>query len=214
MREMELFLQPTEAIECDNHQIRDLANRTVEGAPDVHERARRLFYFVRDTIKYNPYSPFFLIEHYKATTTLRRGRGYCVQKSVLLIALARAIGIPSRLVFADIRNYKASQQLVEMMGTNLFVFHGYVELFLGNRWVQVTPSFEKELCQQHGYPIVEFDGRQDAIFPHHDDEGRKFVEYVRYHGTFADVPLDLILRAWDEAYGKDKVREWKKVFRE
>ena len=81
-------LEAIEAIDCDHPQIRDLAYQVIHGARDVHEKARRLFDLVRDTIKYNPYSPFFLMEHYKATTTLRRGRGYCVQKSVMLIALA------------------------------------------------------------------------------------------------------------------------------
>ncbi|OGP54343.1 MAG: hypothetical protein A2Y65_02365 [Deltaproteobacteria bacterium RBG_13_52_11] len=211
---MNSFLEATEAIDCDHPQIRDLAYQVIHGARDVHEKARRLFDLVRDTIKYNPYSPFFLMEHYKATTTLRRGRGYCVQKSVMLIALARAAQIPARLVFADMRNYRVPEKLAGMMATNLFVFHGYVEWFLGGRWVRVTPSFEKELCREQGYPLVEFNGREDAILPSLDAEGRRFVEYVRHHGTFADVPLDLILRAWERAYGNERVEEWKKSFRE
>jgi len=206
---MSPFLQATEAIDCNHPQIKGLATQTIRGARDVHEKAQRLFYLVRDTILYNLYVPFFLLEHYRASTTLLRGSGYCVQKAVLLVALARATGIPARLVFADIRNYLASERVAEMMGTNLFVFHGYVEWLLGDCWVRVTPSFDKEVSREHGYPLVEFDGRNDAIFPSHDAEGRKFVEYVRHHGTFMDVPLDLILQAWEGAYGKDRIEEWK-----
>lgn len=174
----------------------------------MHEQAQRLFYYVRDTIRYNLYVPVFLLEHYKASTTLHRGSGYCVQKAVILVALARAGGILARLVFADIRNYLTSAWVTEMMGTNLFVFHGYVEWFLGDRWVRVTPSFDKALCREHAYPLVEFDGREDAIFPSHDREGRTFVEYVRHHGTFNDVPLDLILQAWERVYGKARIDAW------
>jgi len=206
---MNLFLSPTEAIDCDHPQVKDLTSQTIRGAQDVHEQAQRLFYFVRDVILYNLYVPVFLPEHYKASTTLHRGSGYCVQKAVMLAALARAAEIPARLVFADIRNYLTSERVAEQMGTNLFVFHGYVEWFLGDRWVRVTPAFDKEMCREHGYPVVEFDGREDAIFPSHDAEGRKFVEYVRHHGTFSDVPLDLILQAWERAYGKGRVEEWK-----
>ena len=72
---MDPFLQATAAIDCDHPQIQDLAYKTIGGARDVHEKARQLFLFVRDTITYNPYSPFFLMEHYRASTTLRRVPG-------------------------------------------------------------------------------------------------------------------------------------------
>jgi transglutaminase-like putative cysteine protease len=210
---MDPFLQATEVIDCNHPQIKALASQTIRGVQDVHEQARLLFYLVRDTIPYNLYVPFFLPEHYKASVTLQRGSGYCVQKAVLLVALARATGIPSRLVFADIRNYLISERVTELMETNLFVFHGYVEWLLGNRWVRVTPSFDKEVSQEHGYPLVEFDGNNDAIFPSHDATGRKFVEYVKHHGVFSDLPLDLILKAWDGVYGKEKIEVWKEELR-
>lgn len=206
---MNPFLQPTETIDCDHPHVRDITSQIIDGARDVHERAQRLFYFVRDTIPYNLYVPVFLKEHYKASTTLQRGSGYCVQKAVLLVALARAGGIPARLVFADIRNYLASERVAEIMGTNLFVFHGYVEWLLGDRWVRVTPSFDKEISLEHGYPLVEFDGWDDAVFPPHDAKGRTFVEYVRHYGTFSDVPLDLIMQAWERVYGMGRIEEWK-----
>jgi transglutaminase-like putative cysteine protease len=207
---MDPFLQATEVIDCNHPQIKALASQTTRGAQDVHEQARRLFYLVRDTIPYNLYVPFFLPEHYRASAILHRGSGYCVQKAVLLVALARAAGIPSRLVFADIRNYLISERVAELMETNLFIFHGYVEWLLGDRWVRVTPSFDKEVSREHGYPLVEFDGRNDAIFPSHAVDGRKFVEYVRHHGVFSDLPLDLIFKAWDQSYGKGWMEEWKK----
>ena len=28
------------------------------------------------------------------------------------------------------------------------------------------------------------------------------------HGTFADIPVDIIVAAWKEAYGKDRVEGW------
>jgi transglutaminase-like putative cysteine protease len=207
---MDPFLQATEVIDCNHPQIKALASQTTRGAQDVHEQARRLFYLVRDTIPYNLYVPFFLPEHYRASAILHRGSGYCVQKAVLLVALARAAGIPSRLVFADIRNYLISERVAELMETNLFIFHGYVEWLLGDHWVRVTPSFDKEVSREHGYPLVEFDGNNDAIFPSHDADNRKFVEYVRHHGVFSDLPLDLIFKAWDQAYGKGWMEEWKK----
>jgi len=210
---LEEFLQPTEVINWDDPLIRGVAKEVTSGASSLREEAKRLFVFVRESIRYDPYSPFHLPEHYKATNVLSRGRGYCVQKAVLLVALSRARGIPSRLVFADIRNHLASRRLVEMMGTDLFVYHGYGELLLEGRWTKLTPAFEEELCRKHSYPLVEFNGREDALFPPYDERGRRFVEYIRHHGSFADLPLEAILKAWEEAYGKEKVERWKLSFK-
>jgi transglutaminase-like putative cysteine protease len=58
---------------------------------------------VRDEIKYNMYTPKFLPEHFLASNILAKNEGYCVQKAVLLVALARAAGIPAGLGFAKIR---------------------------------------------------------------------------------------------------------------
>ncbi len=34
------------------------------------------------------------------------------------------------------------------------------------------------------------------------------MEYLEYHGTYADIPVDEILAAWEQAYGKDRIRKW------
>lgn len=207
---MDTYLAATEIIDANHPEINALATKTIKGSHDVHESARRLFYLVRDGIPYNLYVPFFLPEHYQASVTLARGSGYCVQKAVLLVALARAARIPARLIFADIRNYLASPRVQEEMGTNLFVFHGYAELHLDGRWVRVTPAFDKGVSEAHGYPLVEFDGWNDAILPPKDASGNRFVQYVRYWGAFSDLPLDLLLTAWEQVYGKERLEAWKR----
>jgi hypothetical protein len=39
-------------------------------------------------------------------------------------------------------------------------------------------------------------------------EKKEFREYLEFHGTFSDIPVDIILAAWEKAYGKDRVRKW------
>jgi len=34
------------------------------------------------------------------------------------------------------------------------------------------------------------------------------MQYLADHGTYADIPVDKILAAWEEAYGKEKVQSW------
>jgi len=120
---------------------------------------------------------------------------------VLLAALGRAAGIPTRLGFADVRNHKIPEHMREMMGTDLFVYHGYVEFHLDGQWVKATPAFDAEATRRAGILPVELDGSNDAMLHPVDPEGHPFIEYVRDRGSFTDLPMDDIARTLLEVYG-------------
>jgi transglutaminase-like putative cysteine protease len=204
----EKYLLPTPIIDSDHEEITRYAYEIVRGLKDPVDKAVKLYYAVRDGIWYDPYCPFYLPEHYRASNVLRNRRGYCVCKASLLCALGRACGIPTRIGFANVRNHLVTRQLLEMMGTDLFVYHGYMEFHLEGRWVMATPAFNKELCFLHKVVPLEFNGRENSIFQPYNLENRKFMEYVEYIGTYADVPVDTIVRAWEEAYGRERVASW------
>jgi transglutaminase-like putative cysteine protease len=209
-----LYLNPTEIIDSDHKSIQDYAVRIIRGSTDPIEIATKLYLAVRDDIRYDPYSPFYLPEHYRASNILRRGRSFCIPKASLLCALGRACGIPSRVGFADVRNHLATQQLIEFLGSNLFVYHGFVEFYLNGKWVKATPAFNSELCKRHKVPPLEFNGREDSLFQAYNLENKKFMEYVRFHGIYADIPVSIIVKAFERAYGKDIVKRWIKRFEE
>ena len=205
----DLYLQPTAIIDSDHPDILRYAGRTVTGAgDDPVNKAVALYYAVRDGIRYDPYYPFYLPEHYRASNVLRSGRGYCVCKASLLCALGRACGIPSRVGFAHVRNHLSTRQLIEMMGSDLFVYHGYTQFYLEDKWVIATPAFNKELCERHKVAPLDFNGREDSLFQPYNSEQKKFMEYVEYLGTYPDIPVAEILAAWERAYGKERVRSW------
>jgi transglutaminase-like putative cysteine protease len=114
------YLDHTFFIDCDNpavkHKARELT-ADIEGAKD---RVIRLFYFVKDEIRYNIYALRPTDAHFKASHVLANKEGYCVQKAVLLVALARAAGIPARLRFAEIRAHLTAPELVAKRGSNVF----------------------------------------------------------------------------------------------
>jgi transglutaminase-like putative cysteine protease len=139
---------------------------------------------------------------------LASGRGYCVCKASLLCALGRSLGIPSRVGFATVRNHLATRQLIEFIGSDLFVYHGYTDFFLEGKWVKATPAFNKELCVRHRVAPLEFNGREDSIFQPFNQENNRFMEYLDFFGTYDDIPVEEIVRAWEEAYGRDRVRGW------
>jgi len=208
------YLQPSSIIDSDNEEIVNFARKAAANATNPLEQARGIFYAARDSVLYDIRTPFFLPEHYKASNVLKRERGYCVTKACLLCAMGRALGIPSRLGLADIRNRGASRQVVEMMGTDVFSYHGFTEFYLNGKWVKATPAFDSSVFPRHNIAPVEFDGKNDAVYPSHDLSGNPYVEYIAYHGSFADVPLEDLLNGWRKHYGEDRVEFWMKYFTE
>jgi transglutaminase-like putative cysteine protease len=209
MHTREDYLEPTAILDCDNRAVREYAIQAIGFKTKSHlEMAVKLYYKVRDGIWYDPYSPFHLPEHYRASKVLQRGKGYCVGKAALLCSLARAVEIPARLGFANVRNHLTTRQLQEYMGSDLFVYHGYTELFLQGKWVIATPAFNIELCKRHGVVPLEFDGKTDSMFQENNLKKEKHMEYVQKHGSFSDVPLTEIISAWKAEYGEERVEQW------
>jgi transglutaminase-like putative cysteine protease len=190
MEDLEVCIKPTAAIDADHEEVRRVALEVTSPSPDEPQKARALFYFVKDQIHYSVYMISTRFEDFVASTVLARGRGYCVQKAVLLAALARAAGIPSRLIFARIKNHKAPRELIAQTGLDVFPSHGYTQLFLGKRWVSVTPAFDKELCERTGAPSVEFDGFHDAPLPARDLAGNPYIDYIEKYEPRPDLPFE------------------------
>ena len=207
------YLKSTQIMDTENREIVNYAMDAIKEADDDPiSKAVNLYSAVRDDIWYDPYSPFYLPEHYRASNVLKRGRGYCVGKASLLCTLGRFCGIPSRVGFADVRNHLATRQLIEYLGTDLFVYHGYVEFYLEGKWVKSTPAFNIELCKKHNVSPLEFNGRQDSLFQSYSNENKQFMEYLTDHGAYADIPVDIIVAGWEKAYGKDRVWQWIEKF--
>jgi transglutaminase-like putative cysteine protease len=192
-------LQATWFLDGDDPRVADFARRAA-GSGSARERAIRLYYAVRDEILYDPYGLSMEPYEFKASACLARRRGFCVTKSALMAAAARAVGIPARLGYADVKNHLTTERLRQRMGNDLFVFHGYAELFLDGKWVKATPVFNIELCEKFRVLPLEFDGETDSIFHPFDADGRRHMEYVAIRGTYDDLPFEEIRRVFYEVY--------------
>jgi transglutaminase-like putative cysteine protease len=201
---MERYLRATPTIDADHGDIIETATRVTRGCSSDQQRAVNLFYFVRDEIKYNIDMISVFLEDFRASRILAWGKAYCVQKAVLFAALGRASGIPSRLMFAKIRNHKVPSHILQMMGSNVFPRHGYNQFFLGGRWVSAAATFDKDLCERNGLPTVEFDGKSDAVLPERDLRGEPYIEYVEKFTPRDDLPFDWIVQRISKFVGPDK----------
>jgi transglutaminase-like putative cysteine protease len=194
------YLNPAKFIDSDAANVRELARAAASGTHDEVGRAIALYEAVRERVIYDPYVDVANPACYRASEVLAAGRGYCVGKASLLAAVARAAGVPARVGYADVRNHMTSPRLYEALGTDIFHWHSYADLYVDGHWVKATPAFNASLCHRLGVHVLEFDGRSDSLFQQFDRSGRRHMEYLLDRGVYEDVPFEAILAAFRVHY--------------
>ena len=204
------YLQETPFLDLSNQTLRDRTQRLVKGINGPREQIKTVFFFVRDQIKYNPYTSFFHPEDYRASVILQRGEGFCIPKACLFTAMMRILKIPAKLYFADIKNHKAPKKLTDIMG-NIFIFHCYCGVWIDNRWLKLAPTFNREMFSKIRVPANDFDGFHDAILPLLDLDGETFVEYIKDRGEAYDIPYEEIIAVFRHHYDNSVIEKWAQI---
>jgi transglutaminase-like putative cysteine protease len=192
-------LAPTPQLDSDHPAVVAFAHTHAVG-DDARSRAVALYLAVRDGFRYDPYRIDLSARGMRASTVLELGTGWCVTKGALLAAVARAAGIPARLGFADVRNHLSTERLRQTIKTDLFIWHGYVEMWLDGAWRKCTPAFNLSLCERFGLLPLDWDGQGDSLYHPYDRAGNRHMEYVRQRGTFDDLPLAQIVADFETTY--------------
>lgn len=193
-------LGPTFFIDSEHRSIRECAERVFAGESSVAGRAVALFEFVRDNVQYE-FRGKFERDPYVASNTLAAGRGFCVQKALLLCALGRAAGVPSALILCDVRDDSLTPRTVEAMGTNMLYYHGLTAFHLGGRWVRVDASLSPDVMERKRYRPVRFDGTADALLASTTLGGEPHAEYIAFHGLYSDLQFEELMQAYAAKYG-------------
>jgi hypothetical protein len=142
------FLSPTEGIESNNPYIIELARRITNNSADDFEKVARIALFVYKNISYD-LSTVGLDQ--SALSTLLRKSGVCEGKARLFVALARAAGIPSRLVTG-----------LSVQDATLGL-HAWAEVYLG-KWIEVDPTWFEIITVDAGHIITEREGLNRNIY--------------------------------------------------
>jgi hypothetical protein len=125
--DLSLFLRATRFIDSDHPGIVKKALELTKDCDTEDEKVKALFEFVRDS------SNDKRCESFIASEILECGGNSCRQRSILLAALCRAVGIPARLHLqrVTIRDWKTEEG--EIIKNYTFA-HGITGVFLINAW--------------------------------------------------------------------------------
>ncbi len=199
----------TASLDHEDPIVQQFVDRTLAGRRGTpRENAVLLYYAVRDQLLYDVYDADLSRDGLRASAILSKGRGFCLHKSIVYAAACRAVGIPSRLVYADVRNHLASGKLRELVGGNMF-FHGLTSVWLDGRWMKATPVFNKMLCRLYSMAPLEFDGTADSLYQPYDAQNRQHMEFVTHYGEFDDFPYDLVIQRMHQSHPKLFVTEYR-----
>ena len=196
------YLSAAPFVDSGDPAIRAFAHQALGGAQTAKDKALALYGAVRDSIQYDPYVDFLDPAVFRASDVLRAGKGFCVGKSALLTAAARAAGIPARPGYADVRNHLTSKRLQDLVDGDIFYWHSYTELNIDGKWVKCTPAFDAALCARAKIAPLDFNGVNDSLFHPFDPAGRRHMEYLKDRGAFADVPFATIIADFKKFYPK------------
>ena len=123
--------------------IASVVARITQGVETDEEKMERIYYFVRDEIKFGWIYP----QDIPAEEVLWNGRGVCMQKCNLLVAMAREAALKARFHFMYVRKQALEDFLPGYAYKNWvdpFV-HTLPEVYLNGQWVSMEATFDKEL---------------------------------------------------------------------
>lgn len=123
--------------------VKTVTAKLIETANDDEEKMKKIFYFIRDEIKFGWVYPQVI----SVEEVLKNRRGLCMQKTDLLVAMAREAGIPARFHFM----YVHKTALMDFLPDYAYKQwvdpfpHTFPEVYLNGKWVSMEATFDKEL---------------------------------------------------------------------
>lgn len=194
------YLKADDIFDYNHPRIQEIIDELNLDGKSEKETAIKLFYYVRDKITYSVKIDSFEYSTFKASESLNSTHSYCIPKAIALSALARAVGIPSKIHFVDFVNHKLSPEIEELWKTKVMAGHCFSELYLGGEWVKATPALDVGTSNKHGFKLVEFDGKNDAMLHKTDIHGNLHAEYINDRDAYSYFPFKVVMKIFKDNY--------------
>ncbi|HOX36543.1 MAG TPA: transglutaminase-like domain-containing protein [Candidatus Brocadiia bacterium] len=141
--ELKEYLAASPLLEIDDPAVVQAAAQATVGAKDCMDAARAIEAWVRATVKTKGLDVGFA----SALETLKQSEGDCTEHGVLCAALARALGIPSRVV-AGLVYLRPDDCKSGNFPCGAFVYHLWTEVYIG-QWVAIDAA----VIPPEGFPV-------------------------------------------------------------
>lgn len=113
------YLKSTKNCQVTDPAIVAFANKLTNGTNNTYDKAVKIFNWVRDNLDYS----FYYNTKYGAVKTLKAKSANCVDHAHLIVALARAAGIPARYAHGD----------CTFRSGNVYG-HVWAQLYINDKW--------------------------------------------------------------------------------
>jgi len=130
-KQYEPYLQGDSSIAVFDPLIQKKAKEIVGNESDLWKRAKLIFDFVNTKVEKVP-----TVSVPNALEVLKTMKGDCNEHSVLYTALARAAGVPTRMVVGLVYGERMAK------GSG-FYYHAWVEVFTGKDWIAIDPTWNQ-----------------------------------------------------------------------
>jgi hypothetical protein len=164
------YTRPNAMVTSADDRVVELARRAVGTAADPWEKAKRITHWVHKNLKDKNFATGFA----SASEVARNLTGDCTEHGVLVAAMCRAVGVPSRVVVG----------LVYADNLGGFGYHLWNEVYVNRRWVAVDATFDQDSVD--AVHIKLSDASLDGVAPF-----ETFLPIVRVLGKMSLEPVEL-----------------------
>lgn len=141
------YLEPSVTVQSNDPMIRRLSGEIVAGSPSTVDRIAHILRWLDTNIEKAP------LDVFSALDVLDRRQAECQGHAYLYTALARAAGIPTRVV----NGLAYSEQF------NGFLYHSWAESLVGSNWQAVDPTFGQMAADATHIKLVEGENLADLM---------------------------------------------------
>ncbi len=210
------YLQETPLLDYHAISIQGLIQTRKWGELDTFHRIQAVYNFVKDEILFG----YNQKDALSASIILKDGYGQCNTKSILFMALLRALDIPCRIhgYTIDKKIQKGAMTGLTYLKAPQEILHSVVEVHYDHHWIQLEglildsqylENLQKKFCVETNAPFMGY-GVATQDFSHPQVEFIGTDTYIQKYGIVRDLGIyenpDELFQKYQQALGK--IKKW------